>query len=171
MIPYAVSHPHDATQNQRYPVLYLLHGTGGNEVHRPNFCPNLLPTMNAIMFPRGPGSAIYVPTVRDGLGKAIATDLVSLVDQKGPTISDVRGRAIMDFSMSGFGSRCNPRAHLVPNPQSTGCYPQIVPYQGITVPKYSSLVTDAVGELPGFTGQINDLRQGLAVPHGWLGPC
>ncbi|MAG37338.1 MAG: hypothetical protein CL878_13975 [Dehalococcoidia bacterium] len=108
-IPYAVHVPGGAADGGRYAVLFVLHGLGGDEAHWPLRCPTLLPTLaesglNLIVVSPGVGPTFYMRTPRGDLETAIARDLVRHIDSTLPTIDDPAARALMGFSMGGFGS-------------------------------------------------------------------
>ncbi len=105
----------DATR--RYPVLYLLHGVGGNEhdwpddAHLARIVDPLISTGAIrpllIVTPAGDTSWYVDSKARGGPGDyatATAVDLVRHIDTTYRTIADRGGRAIGGLSMGGFGA-------------------------------------------------------------------
>ncbi|MEK0083030.1 alpha/beta hydrolase [Benzoatithermus flavus] len=100
-----------------YPVLFLLHGTDGNEndwldlghlqqtaddlIRRGKIPPMLIVTPDA-------GNSWYVDNADAGRGGLYASaflgELVPFVDARFDTVGDRRGRAIAGLSMGGFGA-------------------------------------------------------------------
>ena len=105
------------SSGRRYPVIYWLHGRGGNqEEGAATFVPRLDAAIRAgkappliIVLPNGLGYNRWVDT-SDGaqpLESAFIQDLIPHVDRTYRTIATRQGRAIEGFSMGGFGA-----AHL-----------------------------------------------------------
>jgi endo-1,4-beta-xylanase len=99
---------------RRYPVLYYLHGAGGNENGGPRtLVPKLLEAHNAgtlppflVVFPNGGRSTWYADS-HDGklpIETMIIRELVPHIDATYRTITDRSGRAISGMSMGGFGA-------------------------------------------------------------------
>jgi endo-1,4-beta-xylanase len=98
---------YDASGTTRYPVLYFLHGMGGNEsadaggfssvVARGIRNGHLPPVL--CVFPNG-GRSGY----RGKVETMIVDELVPLIDSKYPTRAAARSRAVAGFSMGGAGS-------------------------------------------------------------------
>ena len=108
-IPYAVHLPAGITAGRRYPVLYVLQGLGGDEAHWPRGCPALLPALataglEVLVVSPGVGPTCFLRSVRGDFELATARDLVQHIDTTYQTIDDPTARALMGFSMGGFGS-------------------------------------------------------------------
>lgn len=99
---------------QRYPVVYYLHGAGGNESGGPRtFAPQLLAAHLAgtlppfiVVFPNGGQSTWYADSY-DGklpVETMIIRELIPYVDATYRTRADRAGRAITGMSMGGFGA-------------------------------------------------------------------
>ncbi len=93
--------------NQRYPVIYFLHGAGGNEsADAGGFSSRvadaiqkeILPPVICV-FPNG-GMSGY----RDAVEKMIINELIPLIDQTYRTIAKPESRVLAGFSMGGAGS-------------------------------------------------------------------
>ena len=106
--------PGYATQPaQRYPVIYNLHGAGGNELHgqlaaeilHEGIVSKRWPPMVMVM-PNG-GKNTYYKDSADGIlmgETTIIRELIPHIDQSYRTIADRKGRAIEGFSMGGRGA-------------------------------------------------------------------
>ncbi|MGM9815699.1 MAG: alpha/beta hydrolase-fold protein [Lepagella sp.] len=116
--------------DRRYPVLYLLHGMGGDETawvtqgHADRILDNLIAAGKAmemiVVTPNGnmsrdaaPGDDIlgyssqpefYLPNTMDGVYEEYFQEIVDFVDANFRTISSREGRAIAGLSMGGFHS-------------------------------------------------------------------
>lgn len=115
--------------NSSYPVLYLLHGMGGDEEAWPTLgratqiIDNLIAAGKAkpmiIVMPNGnvaqeaaPGESsegLYKPTFRlpntmDGKYEETFTDIINFVDKNYRTVRNKSGRAVAGLSMGGFHS-------------------------------------------------------------------
>ena len=98
---------YDAKTRQRYPVIYFLHGMGGNEsADSAGFSGHVaqaikegsLPPLLCV-FPNG-GRSGY----RGEVESMIIDELIPLIDQSYPTIARLAARAIAGFSMGGAGA-------------------------------------------------------------------
>lgn len=98
---------------QRYPVIYNLHGAGGNELHgqlaaeilHEGIVSKRWPPMVMVM-PNG-GKNTYYKDSADGIlmgETTIIRELIPHIDQTYRTIADSKGRAIEGFSMGGRGA-------------------------------------------------------------------
>ena len=110
MLPYRVLLPPDyATSARRYPVLYLLHGAGGNENDwstRTNLAAYAARYRLIIVMP-GVGNSWYSNSVSDPKARyedVIIRDLIPHIDIKYRTLANWHGRAIAGLSMGGFGA-------------------------------------------------------------------
>ena len=108
-IPVVVVVPEQALQGKQCPVLYLLHGYGGNEHYWLRIKPELsdMADRDGIMVvcPDGENSWFW-----DSLKNAdsqfetfVSSELVSYIDKHYPTVCDRKGRAITGLSMGGHG--------------------------------------------------------------------
>lgn len=99
---------------RRYPVLYYLHGAGGNESGGPRtLVPKLLEAHTAgtlppflVVFPNGGQSTWYADS-HDGklpIETMIVRELIPHIDATHRTLTDRSGRAISGMSMGGFGA-------------------------------------------------------------------
>jgi enterochelin esterase-like enzyme len=98
---------YDAAAKTRYPVIYFLHGMGGNEskdaggfsyrLRRAIRQGTMPPVICA--FPNG-GRSGY----RDGVERMIITELVPLIDANYRTKAIAKSRGVAGFSMGGAGS-------------------------------------------------------------------
>lgn len=95
----------------RYPVLYLLHGSGGDAESWDDFWPILDRMIAEGMIPPvigvAPitGNSYWVDSATFGAAEsAVIKDLIPHIDQALPTIAGRDGRALVGFSMGGFGA-------------------------------------------------------------------
>jgi len=105
--------PDYSAGNQRYPVIYWLHGLGGNESAGVQFSQILhkavvdgqVPPMIMVFVNGGIGS-MYSDSVDQTIMSetAIIKELIPFVDKNYRTVATRRGRAIEGFSMGGFGA-------------------------------------------------------------------
>jgi enterochelin esterase-like enzyme len=97
----------------RYPVLYLLHGRGDSETSWATggkIKPTLdrliasgdIPPTIAIM--PSAGSSWYVDSAEEKMETAIIKELIPAVDGAYRTIQDRQGRAVVGYSMGGYGA-------------------------------------------------------------------
>ena len=102
-----------AGDDRRYPVLYLLHGAGGDETDWTDDGAAARATAGKpliVVMPDGGKAGWYTDWSNDGAGGPPAweryhvRELVPLVDQRFRTIPARRGRAIAGLSMGGFGA-------------------------------------------------------------------
>lgn len=106
--------PNYNSTTDRYPVVYSLHGMGGNETQN---CQNYSSVMQTgiesntfppviIVFVNGRGNTFYSDS-KDGSVKCESTiieELIPYIDATYRTIADRTRRAIEGFSMGGFGA-------------------------------------------------------------------
>jgi len=98
---------YDASGDTRYPVIYFLHGMGGNEAGdsagfssqiargiRDGIVPPVI-----CVFPNG-GRSGYRGTVKT----MIVEELIPLIDKSYPTKAEAKSRAVAGFSMGGAGA-------------------------------------------------------------------
>jgi len=116
-MPYRVYLPPDYLKDsqRRYPVLYMLHGAGGNYTEwSDSFLPEQvdrlitsgeIPPLIVVM-PDGGGQTYWANWSDDGprWGDYLAEDVVSTIDQRYRTIPTAQERAIGGLSMGGMGA-------------------------------------------------------------------
>lgn len=110
-IPALVILPDDYEKSGKsYPVIYLLHGFGGNYQTWYHIKPNLpeLATSNQVIFvlPDGATSWYWDSPVNQNLKYEtyVAKELVDFIDSSYRTIKSPKGRAIAGLSMGGHGA-------------------------------------------------------------------
>lgn len=110
-IPALVILPDDYEKSGKsYPVIYLLHGFGGNYQTWYHIKPNLpeLATSNRVIFvlPDGATSWYWDSPVNQNLKYEtyVAKELVDFIDSSYRTIKSPKGRAIAGLSMGGHGA-------------------------------------------------------------------
>lgn len=110
-IPALVILPDDYEKSGKsYPVIYLLHGFGGNYQTWYHIKPNLpeLATSNQVIFvlPDGATSWYWDSPVNQNLKYEtyVAKELVDFIDSSYRTIKNPKGRAIAGLSMGGHGA-------------------------------------------------------------------
>ncbi len=99
---------------RRYPVVYFLHGAGGNESGGARtLVPTLVEAMGAgtlppflVVFPNGGQSTWYADShdAKIPIETMITQELIPHVDRTFRTVADRAGRAISGMSMGGFGA-------------------------------------------------------------------
>jgi pimeloyl-ACP methyl ester carboxylesterase len=102
---------YEANGDTRYPVLYLLHGSGGDAESWDEFWP-ILDTMIAdgtippvIGVAPITGNSYWVDSSAFGAAEAaVIQDLIPHIDASLPTIASREGRGLVGFSMGGFGA-------------------------------------------------------------------
>jgi enterochelin esterase-like enzyme len=113
-IDYAIELPASYSAGQRrYPVIYWLHGKGGDErraAHVARFssaavAAGQLPE-SIIVFPNGGKDSFYTndPSGAWPIETMLIEDLVPQIDQKYRTLPERGARMLMGFSMGGFGA-------------------------------------------------------------------
>ena len=114
-IGYVIYLPPDYNNStERYPVLYSLHGMGGNENQNPSFYRDALQSGISnktfspmiVVFVNGRGNTFYSDS-KDGQVKCESTiiqELIPHIDAAYRTKADRLHRAIEGFSMGGFGA-------------------------------------------------------------------
>ncbi|MCD8193589.1 MAG: esterase family protein [Tannerellaceae bacterium] len=109
--------PEAAMQGKACPVVYLLHGHGGNEQAWPKSKPGLGKLADELQFifvsPDGKNSW-YWDAPADPSSRYetfISKELVSYIDSHFPTIVSPKGRAITGYSMGGHGALWNAIRH------------------------------------------------------------
>lgn len=106
-----VIQPSDKGSKTALPVVYLLHGHGGNYANWLTRVPQLKEYSEThdlmIVCPDGDTSSWYFDSIKLPQSKYetyIATELVSWIDKHYPTIKNKSGRAITGLSMGGHGA-------------------------------------------------------------------
>lgn len=112
-MPYRVIFPngYDAKEkaNERYPVIYLLHGLGGhfdNWTDKTKLAEYAAPYNFIIVTPEG-GDGWYTDSAslpNDRYETYIADELIPEIDKKFRTFADRNSRAIAGLSMGGYGA-------------------------------------------------------------------
>lgn len=146
------------SSDKRYPVLYLLHGMGGDENawselgRATQILDNLISSGKVapmiVVMPNGnisqeasPGEtsagliqpSFHLPKTMDGTFELSFTEIVSFIDSRYRTVTDKSGRAIAGLSMGGF--------HAM---QISKEYPDMFDYIGL----FSAAITPRCDELP-----------------------
>ena len=109
-IPCVIITPTNYNPSATYPVIYLLHGYGGNQNTWPNIKKDLsqTATQDSIIFvcPNGENSWYWdSPFNKESQFETfISKELVSYVDKNFSTRDDRTGRAITGLSMGGHGA-------------------------------------------------------------------
>lgn len=99
-----------ATSGKRYPVIYLLHGAGGNYAQWPKLAPQLKDKADElqliIVCSDGGKSSWYIDSPVDSTYRYetfTSKELIEYIDATYPTIADRKHRAITGLSMGGHG--------------------------------------------------------------------
>lgn len=111
-VPNIVITPDDySNQNEKLPVLYLLHGAGGDYAGWASYVPEVKAYADKfnmiIVCPDGGSTSWYFDSPIDSKMKYetyVSKELVSAIDKKYPTIPENKGRAITGLSMGGHGA-------------------------------------------------------------------
>ena len=109
------------SSERRYPVVYWLHGLGGNESSSARgIAPLIIEAMEAggvppliVVFVNGGAATFYVdsPDGRIRSATAFIDELIPHVDATYRTVADRSGRAIEGMSMGGFGALAHGMKH------------------------------------------------------------
>ncbi|WP_182914449.1 alpha/beta hydrolase-fold protein [Paenibacillus sp. 1011MAR3C5] len=104
-------HGYNEEAPTRYPVMYLLHGSGGTETSWDKFWPILDSMIESKKIPPviavAPvtGNSYWVDSGKFGdVESAVTQDLIPLIDHTYPTIASREGRGLVGFSMGGYGA-------------------------------------------------------------------
>ncbi len=98
---------------KRYPVIYILHGNGGNETKNVSDGPLLAEGIKSgrwpamiLVFPNGGRSTMYHNSTdgRFPIETVFITELIPHIDSTFRTIAEAKGRCIEGFSMGGRGA-------------------------------------------------------------------
>lgn len=102
---------YDAQSNQKYPVLYLLHGSWGNTNSWNKFWPILDKMIEqkaispVIAVAPVTGNSYWVDSAKYGaVETAVVEDLIEEIDGAYKTISSREGRGLVGYSMGGYGA-------------------------------------------------------------------
>lgn len=107
---------YDDSKSDRYPVVYWLHGIGGNQTGIPSFCRRLTEAIESekappmiFVFANGMVDSFYCDAINEKrpVESMIMKDLIPHIDSSYRTIATREARMIEGFSMGGFGA-----AHL-----------------------------------------------------------
>ncbi|MCU6709063.1 alpha/beta fold hydrolase [Paenibacillus sp. J5C_2022] len=104
-------HGYDNAGTTRYPVMYLLHGSGGTATSWDKFWPILDKmiedgtTPPVIAVAPVTGNSYWVDSGKYGsVETAVTQDLIALIDHEYKTIASRKGRGLVGFSMGGYGA-------------------------------------------------------------------
>lgn len=112
-LPYQVYLPpgYDAEDNKQYPVLYLLHGSWGDEKSWNKFWPILDKKIESkeispvIAVAPITGNSYWVDSEKYGaVETAVVSDLVDEIDETYKTIASREGRGLVGYSMGEYGA-------------------------------------------------------------------
>lgn len=101
---------YNSQDSKKYPVVYLLHGHGGNQKSFLNIKPNLpeLATQKEVIFvcPDGKVSWYWDSPIdpKTQYETYVSKELINYIDSHYRTIADKTGRALTGFSMGGHGA-------------------------------------------------------------------
>jgi S-formylglutathione hydrolase FrmB/lysophospholipase L1-like esterase len=107
---YNIIVPSNASEENRLPALYILHGASGNSndwVEKTNVRQLAEQYQMILVFPNGRAYGWYIdsPELPDSqMASRITEVIIPEVDAKFPTINDPKARAIMGLSMGGHGA-------------------------------------------------------------------
>jgi S-formylglutathione hydrolase FrmB len=99
-----------ASSEERYPVLYLLHGLMGNYTQWAQSAPGYAVDLDLILVMPDGGNSWYVNWSRSADGQKnnwedyLIQDLIPHVDSRFRTIASREGRAVTGLSMGGYGA-------------------------------------------------------------------
>lgn len=103
--------PSDYNESKTYPVLYLLHGHGGNyktwgEVVKPDLDKDATNYQMIIVTPDGQNSWYWDSPIKEDMKfeTYVSNELIHYIDSVYQTITSPSGRAIAGFSMGGQGA-------------------------------------------------------------------
>lgn len=106
-----VVRPADYNENKEYPVIYLLHGYGGNqatwlEQSRPSLTEDATKYQVIFVSPDGQNSWYWDSPINPDMQfeTYVSKELVDYIDNNYSTIKSPEGRAITGFSMGGHGA-------------------------------------------------------------------
>lgn len=107
-MPYRVILPASIQANQRLPVVYLLHGGGGEYRDWSNYSDVARFAVQGFILVMPEGNSSYYMNAaarpKDRYEDYIAQDLISDVEHRFPVLSGRENRAIVGVSMGGFGA-------------------------------------------------------------------
>jgi putative tributyrin esterase len=107
-MPYRIIFPENIPPGARFPVLYLLHGGGGNFHDWSNYSDVSRFAEKGLILVMPEGESSYYTNAaerpQDRFEDYIATDLIADVEQRFPAAPGRANRAIMGISMGGFGA-------------------------------------------------------------------
>ena len=109
-IPVSIILPKEYTDKKKYAVIYALHGWGGSfrSFARAKNIKELADKYDVILvFPDGNWNSWYVNSMKkknSNYATFVSQEVVNYIDNKYSTIKDRNHRAILGFSMGGFGA-------------------------------------------------------------------
>lgn len=104
---------YEQAKEERFPVVYWLHGIGGSQRGVPQICSNITKAIKAkkmpptiFVFANGMVDSFYCDSLNEDrpVESMIVKDLIPYVDETYRTIATREGRMIEGFSMGGFGA-------------------------------------------------------------------
>ncbi|MAS96629.1 MAG: hypothetical protein CMO55_25855 [Verrucomicrobiales bacterium] len=104
---------YEQAKEERFPVVYWLHGIGGSQRGVPQICSNITKAIKAkkmpatiFVFANGMVDSFYCDSLNEDrpVESMIVKDLIPHVDETYRTVATREGRMIEGFSMGGFGA-------------------------------------------------------------------
>jgi S-formylglutathione hydrolase FrmB len=105
---YRVILPNDISTNRKLPVIYLLHGGGGNFLNWSNYSDVARFAERGLILVMPEGDDSYytnsIERPQDRYEDYLVNDLISDVESRFPALRDRANRAVVGVSMGGFGA-------------------------------------------------------------------